>query len=89
MSAQRGPGAGYRLVECTLTIRQRLTADQRASLLDLLGRPPGSGDSDRDRLVLELAGDPAAPAALDMVRTCGIAHDMTVQLRWTGVRRRS
>jgi hypothetical protein len=89
MSAQRSGAAGYRLVECTLTIRQRLSGDQRASLLALLGRPPASADADRDRLVLELAGDPAAPVAVALMRNMGIAHDVTVQLRWTGPRRRS
>jgi hypothetical protein len=89
MSARRPPAPGYRLVECTLTIRRRLTADERAALLGLLGRPPGSGDPDRDRLVLELAGDPAAPDALALVRNVGIARDVTVQLRRTGPQRRS
>jgi hypothetical protein len=84
VSARRHPRAGYRLVESTLTIRQRLTVDQHASLLALLGRPQGSGYPNSDRLVLELAGDPAALAALDLVRHMGIAHDVTVQLRWTG-----
>jgi hypothetical protein len=80
----RDSPAGYRLVERTLTIYPPLSPGQHHQLLDLLGRPARTLGAGRRAVHIELADDPAAPAAVEFVRRERLAHDLTEQLRWTG-----